>query len=108
MYEKRGKGDCLLTPIGSSIWNWHEGPEPHTSHSTGIQKKHIESFVDHADIFILSRGVTRSLKINEETESFLLSKGKIVYFLQSDEAVKRYSELANKGLKVVALIHITC
>lgn len=97
--------DAKLWPGGSRGWDWNETG---TSHDPGIQPADVEELVDNgADTVILSRGQNRRLQVQDETLDWLEQRGVEVEVLESNEAVRRYNELADDE-KVGALIHSTC
>ena len=97
--------DVKLFPGGCREWNWQETG---TNHSPGIQYSDIRELLDNgAKVIILSRGILRRLKVQEEVEEQLKLEGITVYILKTKEAVKLYNELS-KSEVVGALIHTTC
>jgi len=97
--------DAKLWPGGSRGWDWNETG---TSHRPGIQPADVEELVDHgAETVILSRGQNRRLQVKDETVEWLERRGVDVEILESNEAVRRYNELADDE-QVGALIHSTC
>lgn len=97
--------DAKLWPGGSRGWDWNETG---TSHSPGIQPADVEELVEQgAEIVILSRGQNRRLQVKDETLDYLDNEGIDVEVLETNEAVRRYNELADSE-KVGALIHSTC
>ena len=97
--------DCKLSPKGPQEWDWKEFE---TKHVPGIQIEDLQSIIKDSDIIILSRGVDLMLQTPVETIDYLKQLGKEVYVLQSEEAVKRYNELAKQQKKVGILLHSTC
>ena len=97
--------DVKLFPGGCREWNWQDTG---TNHSPGIQYSDIRELLDNgAKVIILSRGILRRLKVQEEVEEQLKLEGITVYILRTKEAVKLYNELS-KSEVVGALIHTTC
>lgn len=97
--------DAKLWPGGSRGWDWNETG---TSHVPGIQPADVEEVVDNgAETVILSRGQNRRLQVQDETLEWLEERGVEVEVLESNEAVRRYNELADEA-DVGALIHSTC
>lgn len=97
--------DAKLWPGGSRGWDWNETG---TSHTPGIQPADVEELVERgAEIVILSRGQNRRLQVKDETLDYLDNEGIDVEVLETNEAVRRYNELADSE-KVGALIHSTC
>jgi hypothetical protein len=97
--------DAKLWPGGSRSWDWNETG---TSHSPGIQPADVEELVEQgAEVVILSSGQNRRLQVKDETLDYLADRGVDVEVLETNEAVRRYNELADSE-KVGALIHSTC
>jgi hypothetical protein len=97
--------DAKLWPGGSRGWDWNETG---TSHVPGIQPADVREVVDNgSETVILSRGQNRRLRVKEETLEWLEERGVEVEVLESNEAVRRYNELADEE-DVGALIHSTC
>jgi hypothetical protein len=97
--------DAKLWPGGSRSWDWNETG---TSHTPGIQPSDVEELVEQgAEIVILSRGQNRRLQVKDETLEYLDEQGVDAEVLETNEAVRRYNELADSE-KVGALIHSTC
>lgn len=98
--------DVKLYPGGVRKWDWNESG---TAHSPGIQIAEVEELVENgAKEIILSRGVYRRLKVKDDTLEYLESQGIPVHILDTNNAVKKYNELAEANKKVGALIHSTC
>jgi len=105
--EDQGKiyKDAKLFPGGSREWDWNETG---TSHSPGIQPADVEELLDHgSQVVVLSRGIYKRLKVCPETLEFLKNRDVEVHVLQTEDAVKKYNELAETE-PVGALIHSTC
>lgn len=97
--------DAKLWPGGSREWDWRETG---THHSPGIQVADFEEILDHgAEILILSRGVWRRLKVSREALDWLERTRVQHEILQTEQAVKRYNELA-RSRPVGGLFHSTC
>ncbi len=97
--------DAKLWPGGSRGWDWNETG---TSHVPGVQPADVEELVERgAEVVILSRGQNRRLQVKDETLEWLDEQGVDVEVLETNEAVRRYNELAGDR-KVGALIHSTC
>lgn len=97
--------DAKIFPGGSREWDWRETG---TEHVPGIQPADVQELVDHgARIVILSRGMYERLRVCPETLQMLEEKGITVYVLPTEEAVKRFNELAEKE-PVGGLFHSTC
>lgn len=98
--------DAKLFPGGAREWDWSETG---TRHDPGIQSGDVEELLEHgATVIVLSKGVQLRLKTKSETLEYLESKGVEVHILQTEEAIKKYNQLAQEGIKVGALIHSTC
>lgn len=97
--------DAKLWPGGARRWDWNETG---TRHDPGIQPADVEELVDRgARIVILSRGVNERLRVMPETLEILRQRGVETEVLQSEEAIRRYNELAGVA-PVGGLIHSTC
>jgi len=105
--EEQGKTykDAKLFPGGAREWDWNETG---TSHSPGIQPADVEELLDHgSQVVVLSRGIYKRLKVCPETLELLKNRDVEVHVLQTEDAVKKYNELAETE-PVGALIHSTC
>lgn len=97
--------DAKLWPGGSREWDWNETG---TSHVPGIQPADVQEVLEHgARTVILARGMNERLQVKPETLEMLEDRGISVEVLQTEEAVRRYNELAGTE-PVGALIHSTC
>lgn len=97
--------DAKLWPGGCREWDW---TETGTHHSPGIQVTDFQELIDHgADLLVLSRGVWKRLQVSQPALDYLEAHGIEHEILQTEEAVKRYNELAGER-PVGALIHSTC
>lgn len=97
--------DAKLYPGGSREWDWRETG---TQHEPGIQPADVEELLAHgAEVVVLSQGVYERLQVCPETVQMLEARGVRAHILQTEDAVRRYNELA--GTEAVgALIHSTC
>lgn len=106
--EVEGQGafkDAKLWPGGARTWDWGETG---TEHDPGIQPADVEELLERgARVVILSRGMSERLQVQQETVAKLEDRGVRTEVLQTQEAVRRYNELAGKE-PVGALIHSTC
>lgn len=97
--------DAKLWPGGCREWDW---TETGTHHSPGIQVADFEELLDHgAELLVLSRGVWKRLQVSQPALEYLEAHGVEHEILETEEAVKRYNELARMRA-VGALIHSTC
>lgn len=97
--------DAKLYPGGAVEWDWNITG---TRHNPGIQPPDVQEVLDHgARIVVLSKGVQEQLGCCTETLDMLKQKGIEVYVLQTEQAIRKYNELAETEL-VGALIHSTC
>ena len=97
--------DAKLFPGGAREWDWDETG---TQHQPGILPADVKELVDHgARVIVLSQGMLGRLNVNLETMLALSKKGVTVHVLKTEDAVRRYNELA-KTEAVGALIHSTC
>lgn len=106
--EVEGQGsfkDAKLWPGGARAWDWRETG---TEHDPGIQPADVDELLERgARVVILSRGMNERLQVRQETVAKLEERGVRAEVLQTEEAVRRYNELA--GTEAVgALIHSTC
>ncbi len=106
--EVEGQGafkDAKLWPGGARSWDWRETG---TEHDPGIQPADVEELLDRgARVVILSRGMNERLRVQRKTLEALEARGVRAEVLQTEEAVRRYNELAGAE-PVGALIHSTC
>lgn len=104
--DEKSFKDAKLYPGGARAWDWNETG---TRHEPGIQTADAEELLEHgATVVVLSRGVNERLRVSPETVSALEARGVVVHVLQTEEAVRRYNELAEEEEPVGALIHSTC
>lgn len=97
--------DAKLFPGGSREWDWNETG---TSHTPGIQPADVEELLNHGStVVVLSRGIYKRLQVSPETLEYLKNHEVEVHVLQTEDAVKKYNELAETEA-VGALIHSTC
>lgn len=106
--EVQGHGafkDAKLWPGGAREWDW---TETGTHHEPGIQPADVQEILDRgARRVVLSRGVHERLRVMAATLELLEARGIETEVLQTEEAVRRYNELAGRE-PVGALIHSTC
>ena len=97
--------DVKLYPGGARAWDWNETG---TRHSPGIQPADVQELLDNgAQVIVLSKGFNERLQVQPETLDLLREQGVDVHVLQTEQAVKRYNELAGEQ-PAGALIHSTC
>lgn len=97
--------DAKLYPGGAREWDWRETG---TRHDPGIQPADVEELLEHgATTVVLSRGMHRRLRVRPETLEMLRERGVGSHVLPTEEAVRRYNELAGTE-PVGGLFHSTC
>ena len=97
--------DAKLFPGGARAWDWNETG---TRHAPGIQLADIEELLTHgATTVVLSRGFQGRLQICPQALRELAARGIAVHVLQTEEAARRYNQLA-KEVPVGGLFHTTC
>lgn len=97
--------DAKLYPGGSREWDWNETG---TSHSPGIQPGDVEELLEAgARVVVLSRGMNGRLRVRDDTLRMLEEEGVDVHVLRTEEAARRYNELAREE-PVGGLFHSTC
>ena len=97
--------DAKLWPGGARAWDWRETG---TRHVPGVQPADVEELVGNgAAIVVLSRGMHERLRVPADTLRWLESLGVQAHVLQTEDAVERYNELAERE-PVGALFHSTC
>lgn len=98
--------DVKVWPGGARSWDWQDTG---TRHVPGIQRSDVEELVEKGcEVILLSRGMHLRLQTQPETIRYLESCGIEVIVAESKACVKRYNELATRGVRVGALIHSTC
>lgn len=103
--SKRDFKDVKLYPGGAREWDWKETG---TSHQPGVQPADVEELLEHgAQHIVLSKGMHQRLQVRSETLDRLKNAGVEFDVMETNEAVKRYNELA-ANVPVGALIHSTC
>ena len=105
LYDSQTAKDCKIFPDGSIGWDWNLTG---TRHRPGIQIADVKDIVDKVDVLILTRGVLGVLQIKAETLEYLDSLGKKYHCALTNDAVKLYEELVEKGEKVGIILHSTC
>ena len=102
---RRAFKDAKLFPGGAKEWDWRETG---THHSPGIQPADVQELLDHgARVLVLSKGFLERLQVCPETLAMLKDKDILVHLLQTEQAVRRYNDLA-KDEAVGGLFHSTC
>ena len=97
--------DAKLYPGGAREWDWRETG---TEHTPGIQPADVEELMENgATVVVLSKGMNQRLQVCPETLEMLKGRGVEAHVLQTEEAVRRYNQLA-EGEKVGGLFHSTC
>jgi hypothetical protein len=103
--SERPHKDAKLFPGGSGAWDWNETG---TSHEPGIQPADVEELLANgATVVVLSTGMHERLGVCPETLRLLEQRKVPVHVLQTEQAVRRYNELAETEA-AGALIHSTC
>tara|TARA_R100001163_G_C5067308_1_gene206306 strand:+ start:112 stop:471 length:360 start_codon:yes stop_codon:yes gene_type:complete len=98
--------DLKIFPGGYRSWDWNETG---TRHCPGIQPSDIQELIDNgATTIILSAGMENRLELPDETKKWLKEKNISFHYLQTEEAVKKYNELAAYSNKIGGLFHSTC
>lgn len=98
--------DAKLWPGGGRGWDWNETG---TSHAPGIQAADVAELLDHgATRVVLSQGQQRRLQVTDDALAAVTDRGGRAEVLPTAKAVDRYSELAEAGEPVGALLHSTC
>lgn len=97
--------DVKLYPGGAREWDW---TETGTRHKPGIQPEDVQEILRRgAARIVLSRGMWGRLGAPEATLEAIRAAGVIVEVCKTEQAVRRYNELA-ADQPVGALIHSTC
>jgi hypothetical protein len=106
--EVEGQGafkDAKLYPGGAREWDWRETG---TRHVPGIQPADVLELLEHgAEVVVLAKGVHERLQICPETLALLKHRGVPAHVLATEDAVRRYNELAARH-RVGGLFHSTC
>ena len=98
--------DAKLFPGGSREWDWNETG---TEHVPGIQPADVEELLAHgARVVVLSRGMNRRLRVQDETLRRLEEEGVEVHVAPTEEAVRLYNEKQEEREPVGGLFHSTC
>jgi hypothetical protein len=97
--------DAKLFPGGARKWDWNETG---THHLPGIQLGDIEELLARgATTVVLSQGFQGRLQVCPGVLRELAVRGIPVHVLQTEEAAKRYNQLAH-DIPVGGLFHTTC
>jgi hypothetical protein len=98
--------DFKLWPGGGRPWDWIETG---THHSPGVRPADVEELVEHgAEVVVLSRGRELALEVSAEALDWLQGRNVAVHVEETEAAVNRYNELAERGEQVGGLFHSTC
>ena len=105
----RGHGkfrDAKLFPGGAIPWDWKLTG---THHVPGIQPADVQDLLEAgAEEIVLTRGMLKVSRTQEETLSLLRDRGVVVHVEETRAAVERYNQLVERGVAVGALVHSTC
>jgi hypothetical protein len=100
-----GFKDAKLFPGGAREWDWSESG---THHVPGTQPADVKELLEHgARVVVLSKGIQERLQVCPETLRMLEEHGVTAHVLQTEEAVRRYNDMAEKEA-VGGLFHSTC
>lgn len=96
--------DCILTPTTTKEWDWNQDG---THYIPGMS---IDAAIQLADCkyVILTRGRRMKLHVPPHVLDYFSLLGKVVYVLETSDAIIQYNSLAKKGRNVGALIHSSC
>lgn len=98
--------DCKVWPGGSRAWNWRETG---TEHSPGVQPADVKEIAEKGvQTLVIGRGMSEALKVPPSTVEYLQKQGIDVRVLQTEQAVKEYNALADRGIRVGGVFHSTC
>ena len=98
--------DMKLWPGGGRSWDWRE---TNTHHVPGIQIADVKELIAHgASVIVLSRGMQLMLETCPQTLEHLARQQVTHHFAETNEAVRIYNDLAQKGAQVGGLFHSTC
>lgn len=104
--------DCILTPYGSSDWNWSTN---NTHHRPGIQVADLcnipniyQYLRDQETIVLLSQGRDGVLETTPELLEYLKTNNIEYLCGRTDKIIAMYKKLIANKKKVIALIHTTC
>ncbi|XP_032227368.1 mth938 domain-containing protein isoform X2 [Nematostella vectensis] len=98
--------DCKVWPGGSRAWDWNETG---TKHNPGVQPADIEDILtSKVQILVISRGMNGVLKVPPKTVQFAEARGVEVLVHLTEDAVKKYNQLAIQGARVGGVFHSTC
>lgn len=97
--------DVIIHNDSVEEWDWKKTG---TKHDPGIQIADLIQIIDKIDHIVLSTGFKNQLRVQDNTLNYIKFKKKNYYVLNTEEAVKKYNQLARAGHRVGALIHSTC
>ena len=98
--------DVKLWPGGGNSWDWREHG---TGHGEGIQPAELDELITAGcSHVVLSRGRFKRLKIPKPTLEKLEQLGIRAYVLDTNKAIEKYNELADRNESVGGLFHSTC
>lgn len=74
-----------------------------------LQLQDVRDYLlEDVDYVVIGTGYYGMLKVDPDVVYEFKKKGKEVVILKTSNAVEIYNELVEKGLKVVAFLHLTC
>lgn len=104
--NKKYSRDVLIFPDGrveprqGGLWMFG-------SHT--IRRKEVERLLEgEPEVVIIGTGTSNKARLSAEAENWAKERKLKLTVLPSYEAIARLNELADKGRKVAAMIHITC
>lgn len=98
--------DGKLWPGGGRGWDWRETG---THHDPGVQAADLGEVLDHGpEVVVVGCGQQGRLGVPQEAVDAVRGAGVELEVHRSQEAVRRYNELVDRGRRVGALLHSTC
>jgi len=94
--------DCLI--IGSSIQpNWWR-KQGHL-----LQPEDLQPVIAaRPDVLVVGCGISGMMKVSQDTDKLLQEYGIELYSTNTNKAVEKFNELAEKGENTAAALHLTC
>ena len=103
------RADIILTNNHLQVWDWKNEETFCNTHSPGISKKLI-NYMHNLDCteIIISRGYHNVLETQTDVLKYVEELGMNYYYLNSQDAIEKWNELAGTNDKLGLILHSTC
>jgi len=94
--------DCVI--LGGSVQpNWWR------KHGHLLKPEDLQPvFAAKPSILVVGCGASGMMKVSQETDKLLQEQGIELFEANTNKAVERFNELAEKGENIFAALHLTC